>query len=62
MVRFGKSENDIKFDHAIDQLLNKPKETMGIVEKELKKANGSLSILCYRKQTLMMLKLHRWLM
>ncbi|WP_028525120.1 hypothetical protein [Runella limosa] len=32
MVRFGKSENDIKFDHAIDQLLNKPKETMVIVE------------------------------
>ncbi|MFN8349712.1 MAG: hypothetical protein U0X91_32225 [Spirosomataceae bacterium] len=31
-VRFGKTENDVKFDHAIEQLLNKPKETMGIVE------------------------------
>ena len=31
-VRFGKSENDVKFDQAIDQTLNKPKETMGIVE------------------------------
>ena len=31
-VRFGKNENDAKFDNAIEQLLNKPKETMGIVE------------------------------
>jgi len=31
-VRFGKRENDVKFDEAIDLLLNKPKETMGIVE------------------------------
>lgn len=31
-VRFGKNENDAKFDKAIEQLLNKPKETMGIVE------------------------------
>jgi len=31
-VRFGKSENDVKFDQAIEQTLNKPKETMGIVE------------------------------
>lgn len=30
-VRFGKNENDAKFDKAIEQLLNKPKETMGIV-------------------------------
>ncbi|AYQ35684.1 hypothetical protein DTQ70_27505 [Runella sp. SP2] len=31
-VRFGKRENDVKFDEAIELLLNKPKETMGIVE------------------------------
>ena len=31
-VRFGKRENDVKFDEAIDLLFNKPKETMGIVE------------------------------
>ena len=31
-VRFGKRENDVKFDEAIDLLLNKPNETMGIVE------------------------------
>lgn len=31
-VRFGKTENELKFDQAIEQLLNKPKETMGIVE------------------------------
>lgn len=31
-VRFGKNENDAKFDKALEQLLNKPKETMGIVE------------------------------
>lgn len=31
-VRFGKNENDVKFDKAIEQLLNKPKETMGVVE------------------------------
>lgn len=30
-VRFRKNENDVKFDKAIEQLLNKPKETMGIV-------------------------------
>ena len=31
-VRFGNPENDIKFDSSLEQLLNKPKETMGIVE------------------------------
>lgn len=31
-VRFAKTENDIKFDQSIEQTLNKPKETMGIVE------------------------------
>jgi predicted transposase YdaD len=31
-VRFGNSENDTKFDEAINQVLHKPKETMGLVE------------------------------
>lgn len=31
-VGFSKSENGIKFDQAIQNTLNKPKETMGIVE------------------------------
>ena len=31
-VRFGKSENDIKFEDALEDTLNRPKNTMGIVE------------------------------
>ena len=31
-VRFGNSENDLKFEDALEQTLNRPKATMGIVE------------------------------
>ena len=31
-VRFGNSENDLKFEDELEQTLNRPKATMGIVE------------------------------